>query len=138
MRSDPFSLVGAVGAADYPSPPYLRRTPPPSSHRCRPCLRLSLKAQATVLELIDGAGLSDICPLMASEDDADRRLGDVMAEAVQVWIQHTSCECVDTLIIIIGLRTASFSPLPGGGGGLWGIRSSPGNSPRYLSDKVPF
>ena len=45
---------------------------------------LSIKAQATVLELIEGTGMEGLCPLMADEGEADRRLGDVLAEAVQV------------------------------------------------------
>ena len=45
---------------------------------------ISIKAQATTLELLDGAGLSGLCPLMATEMDAERRLGDVLAEAVKV------------------------------------------------------
>jgi hypothetical protein len=45
---------------------------------------LSIKAQATLLELLEAQGLPPLCVTMATKDDAHRKLGDVMAEAVKV------------------------------------------------------
>jgi hypothetical protein len=45
---------------------------------------LAIKEQATLLELLEAQGLPHICVTMALEQDAQRRLGDVLAEAVQV------------------------------------------------------
>jgi hypothetical protein len=46
---------------------------------------LSVKVQATLLELLEGQGLpQQIAVTMALEEDANRRLGEVMATAVKV------------------------------------------------------
>lgn len=47
---------------------------------------LSIKAQATLLELLEAQGLPQLCVTMATKDDASRRLGEVMAEAVKVGV----------------------------------------------------
>jgi hypothetical protein len=44
----------------------------------------SIKSQATLLELLEGAGMGDVAATMALESDATRRLGDVLADAVKV------------------------------------------------------
>ncbi len=44
----------------------------------------SIKAQATVLELLESAGLPTICVTMALEEDAQRSVGEVLALAVKV------------------------------------------------------
>jgi hypothetical protein len=44
----------------------------------------SIKSQATMLELLEGAGMGDVAATMALESDATRRLGDVLADAVKV------------------------------------------------------
>jgi hypothetical protein len=52
---------------------------------------LSIKAQATLLELLEAQGLPHLCVTMALEEEAQRRLGDVLAEAVKVRV----CVCAD-------------------------------------------
>jgi hypothetical protein len=48
---------------------------------------LSLKVQATLLELLESQGLpQQIAVTMALQEDAQRRLGDVMAAAVKVGL----------------------------------------------------
>ena len=51
---------------------------------------LNIKAQATIIELFDSAGLDNVSACMATEEEAQRRLGDVLAEAVKV----RKCESV--------------------------------------------
>ena len=51
-------------------------------HACR------LAAQAALVELLEEAGLPPVCAALAVEDDADKQLGTVLAEAVQVWTLH--------------------------------------------------
>lgn len=45
---------------------------------------LSIKVQATLLELLEDQGLPHLCVTMALEEEAGRRLGDVLADAVKV------------------------------------------------------
>lgn len=43
-----------------------------------------LAAQAALVELLEEAGLPPVCAALAVEEDADKQLGTVLAEAVQV------------------------------------------------------
>jgi hypothetical protein len=45
---------------------------------------LSIKAQATLLELLEAQGLPLLCVTMAVKEDAHRKLGEVLATAVKV------------------------------------------------------
>ncbi|GAX77278.1 hypothetical protein CEUSTIGMA_g4724.t1 [Chlamydomonas eustigma] len=58
---------------------------------------LSIKAQATILELLEGSGLSGVVPLMAMEEEVDRRLGDVLADAVKEYRMRPSITPSDQL-----------------------------------------
>lgn len=45
-------------------------------------------AVLTVVELVEEAGLPPLCIAMAEETDADRVVGEVLAEAVKVHLSH--------------------------------------------------
>ena len=45
---------------------------------------LSIKVQATLIELLEAQGLPSVCVTMALQDDAHRKLGDLLAAAVKV------------------------------------------------------
>ena len=49
-----------------------------------------LAAQAALVELLEEAGLPPVCAALAVEDDADKQLGTVLAEAVQVGSRKES------------------------------------------------
>jgi hypothetical protein len=51
---------------------------------CDSALRCRLAAQAALVELLEESGLPPLCAALAAEEDADRQLGAVLAEAVQV------------------------------------------------------
>jgi hypothetical protein len=61
------------------TPATLPRTPPPPR-----TTGLSIKAQATLLELLEAQGLPLLCVTMAVKEDAARKLGEVLATAVKV------------------------------------------------------
>ena len=42
----------------------------------------------TVVELLEEAGLPPLCIAMAEETDADRVVGEVLAEAIKVNLSH--------------------------------------------------
>jgi hypothetical protein len=77
-----------VGIIRKPSPTLVR------------CTGLSIKAQATLLELLEAQGLPPLCVTMAVKEQAGRKLGEVMAEAVKVrglWFDGLvmyGCKCV--------------------------------------------
>lgn len=45
---------------------------------------LSLKAQATILEYLEAQGLPPVCVTMALKEDGQKKLGELLAAAVQV------------------------------------------------------
>jgi hypothetical protein len=66
---------------------------------------LSVKVQATLLELLEGQGLpQQIAVTMALEEDAHRRLGEVMATAVKVRLAGScySWQVAGTTILLYG------------------------------------
>ena len=52
----------------------------------------------TIVELLEEAGLPPLCIAMAEEDDADRVVGEVLAEAVKVTMSH--CKAIPHSLVL--------------------------------------
>jgi hypothetical protein len=65
-----------------------------------------LVAQAALIELLEEAGLPPICAALAVQEDADKQLGKVLAEAVQVLLKIPALwRYVQTeLVITVGVK----------------------------------
>ncbi|KAL6752564.1 hypothetical protein V8C86DRAFT_2439210 [Haematococcus lacustris] len=68
---------------------------------------ISIKVQATILELLDGLGVGEVAATMALEEDSHRPLGQVLAEAIKVGVRR-------------GCQASGPQAMPGGGGAAGG------------------